>query len=440
MIDTIKLILTNVSKYPVIQTQYERTTKTGNTLIEIDKETGEVFENHKIRALLHHDTDNILPLTKRCSLHIASSVYELSYQYNVQSDSINFEFSIPKYCYGTNILQFVNYFDQDAEAQYRKLMGFVSGFARKHFIEQVDLKDIQIGRIDFCYNQFFASKYDALKYLNEQKELLTKYARSTKNDYRSYETSLSYITKRYSFKIYHKGTEFKKHDRLKLANNNKTGETIDYLQEVSDKMLRYEVTFRKAQIDYLFREKELYNPYLNFMFNEKTRKSLRLTNPKFYERSLKFSENGKNYVFAKLAQEESIRTDTVYFSLPIFRELYNFFWEYVKKYQLGVKMSVYDVLKKIDQKNEARDQISDKCLRRKLSYNKPFLVCLALLTQYYSLDNMRKSGLMPRSTFYRYQAQLKKLGYTSENRLVNVAPPTLDYLEYKFYFGKHHTK
>lgn len=440
MIDTIKLILTNVSKYPLIQTQYERATKTGNTLITIDEDTGEFFENTKIRALLHHDSNSLIPLIQRGSLHIASSLYALSYKYNVQSDSIDFEFSIPKYIYGTNILQFVNYFDQDVESQYNKLMGFVEGFANKHFIEKIDLIDLQLARIDFCYNQFFASKYDALKYLNEQKELLTKYARSTKNDYRSYETSLSYITKRYSFKIYHKGTEFKKHDKVKLANNNPTGENIDYLQEVSDKILRYEVTFRKAQIDYLFRENELYKPYLNFMFNEKSRKVFRLTNPKFYERSLKFSENGKNYVFAKLKQFEAIDTDTVYFSEDVFSVLYNFFWDYVKKYQLECKISVYDVMKKVELKNQERDQIKDPALRKKLSYNKPMIVTLALLSQYYSLDELRKTGLMAKTQFFHYQAKLKTLGFTSKNRLADIAPPSLDYLEYKYYFGKHHSK
>lgn len=440
MIDTIKITLNNVSKYPIIKTQYERATKEGSTVISIDEDTGEFLENTKIRAILHHDSNSLIPMLKRGSLHLASSNYDLSYQYHVQTDSINFEFSVPKYLYGTNILQFINYFDQDAESQYNKLMNFIKTFSDKHFIEKIDLSDLFLNRIDLCYNQFFASKFDAIKYLNEQKELLTKYARSTKNDYRSYETSLSYITKRYSFKIYHKGTEFKKHDKVKLANNNTTGENINDLQDISDKILRYEITFRKAQIDYLFKEKQLYAPYVKDLMTRDSGEWLRILTPKSYKDQLRFTETGKNYSFGKLPLKDCLLNDTVYFSFPIFKEIYNFFWDYVKKYQLNCKMSVYDVMKKVDQKNAERDSINDPALRRKMSFNKPMITVLALLSQTYSLDELRKSGLMPKTTFFRYQSKLKKLGFTSLNRLADIPPPSLDYLEYKYYFGKHHSK
>lgn len=440
MIDTIKITLSNVSKYPIIKTQYERATNEGNTTIDIDYDTGEFLENTKIRAILHHDSNSLIPLTKRGKLHIASSTYDLSYKYNVQQDTVDFEFSIPKYLYGTNILQFVNYFDQDYQAQYNKLMHFIRTFADKHFIEKIDLFDLFLNRIDLCYNQFFASKFDALKYLNEQKQLLAKYERNSKNEGVSFGTSLTYVTKRYSFKIYHKGTEFKKHDKVKLANKNPTGENIEYLQEVSDKILRYEITFRKAQIDYLFRENKLYGPYVKDILTRDAGQWLRVINPRAYKDQLNFTETGKNYVFAKMPLNDCLLNNTVYFSADIFKVIYEFFWEYVKKYQLDCKMSVYDVLKKVDQKNAERDQIKDDLVRRKMSYNKPMITVLALLSQTYSIDELRKSGLMPKSTFHHYQSRLKKLGFTSLNRLVDVVAPSLDYLDYKYYFGKHHSK
>ncbi len=440
MIDTINLKLSNVKSYPLTKLRFEQTSKSGQTVVQINEDDGEIITGGDFRALLHHDTDNIIPLTKRNTMYVPSSHYTLSYKYNIVTDCIDFDFSIPKYIHGTNILQFIKYFGQDADTQYYYLMNFIKVFINKISYEPINMVDISITRIDLCYNQFFASKYDALAYLNAQKELLPKYARSTKNDYRSYETSLSYITKRYSFKIYHKGTEFKKHDKVKLADNNPTGEGIDFLQDTADRILRYEVTIRKAQIDYLFREHELYRPYVSFFFNDRSRAGFRLHSPRYYDDIVKFCERGHNYVCVPVIQATAIRTSSVHFSKEVFTDLYKFFWDYVNKFQLECKMSVMDVMKRIDEKNTERDTISDDTLRHKNSYNKPMLTVLALLTQSYSLDSLRKSGLLPRSTFFHYQKKLKELGYTSKGKLIDVAPPSLDYLEYLSIFGFHHRK
>ena len=440
MIDTINFRLNNVTKYPIIKTQYERTSRTGETVINIDEDTGEIATNSKIRAILHHDSDNIIALSKRSKLFIASSHYNVSYFYNISQHFIDFNLSVPKYKYGTNILQFIEYFNQDCDKVYDMLVDFVRGFAQKHFFEAIDFKDLELTRIDLCYNQFFNSKYDAMTYLQEQKELLKKYARSTKNDYRSYETSLLYVTKRYSFKIYHKGTEFKKHDKRELQKKNPTNHTLDELQDISDKILRYEVTFRKAQIDYLFEQAELHTAYLAFLKNEATRKSLRLLNKDFYNRGIEFAQQSKRYVFETITQHEAIQTQMVSFDRLIFREVYNFFWDTVKKYQLTQRLSVYDVLQKIDAKNEERDMLKGMRIRQKNSFNKPMVTVLALLNQNYNLEELRKSGLFTKTTYYRYKKQLNELGINTEARLTDMPPPSLDYIDYKYYFGRYHLK
>lgn len=440
MIDTINLRLSNVRSYPLTKLRFEQTAKTGNTSFEIHEDTGEVIENTRIRALLHHDTGNIIPLTKRNNMYIASSHYSLSYRYNIAADCVDFDFSIPKYLYGSNIIQFIKYFDQGSDVLYNYLMGFITSFIKKISYEPISMADVSITRIDFCYNQFFASKYDALKYLDEQKKLLPKYARSTKNEATNYGTSLSYVTKRYSFKIYHKGTEFRKHDKRKLADNNVLGVNIDELQNDADRILRYEVTFRKAQLDYLFREKQLYNQYVKFFFSDATRRSFRLTNPQMYEHVLKFCERGHTYLCAPIKQFEAIQSGSVAFDYPIFNELYKFFWEYVKKFQLQCKMSIMDIVHKVDEKNAVRDMVGDKALRKKMSFNKPTIVLLAHMLQTYTLEELRKTGLMPKATFYRYQKKLKELGVVTTGKLVDVAPPSLDFQEYLHIFGRFHLK
>jgi hypothetical protein len=439
MIDTINFKLNNVSKYPLTRTQYERTTRTGETHVFINEDTGETTDTTKIRAILHHDSDSLIPLSKRAKLFIASSDYNISYFYNIAQDFISFEFSIPKYMYGTNIIQFVKYFSQDSNTCFDSLNAFVKSFVHKHFLDVVDLNDIELTRLDLCYNQFFNSKYDALTYLKEQKELLTKYSRSTKNDYRTYDSSFVYITKRYSFKVYHKGTEFKKNDKLKLIQNNKTGHDIVELQEISDKILRYEVTFRKAQIDYLFELNNCHVKYVPFFFSESTRKSVRLTNRHFYDSALQFCEQSKHYVFGDIKPFEAVERQTVKFDRVIFAHMFNYFWATVTKYQLKPRLSLLDVVNRAKQLNALRDEATSKSLRQKLSFNEPMVVALATLSQYESLDSLRKSGLFARSTFYRYKKQLATLGIASENILPpGMATPTLDYVDYKHYFAKHH--
>jgi hypothetical protein len=341
--------------------------------------------------------------------------------------------------YGTNIIQFISYFSQDAETCYKMLIEFVRNFANKHFIEKIDFADLELTRLDLCYNQFFNSKLDALTYLNKQKELLKKHARSTKNDYRSYETSLLYITKRYSFKIYHKGTEFRKNDRRELSKKNPTGHQIDDLQEISDKVLRYEITFRKAQINYLYEKAELYKNYIPY----KTESELyfcRTLNRNLYERIVEFSTQSKHFIFAGISDDDALRLNTVAFSQAIFIEMYNYFWETVKKYQLGVKLSLFDVIKRIDEKNKEKQDIKDPRLREKLSYHKPTLSLLATLAQYESVDDIQKSGIFSRAQFYRYKKKLAELGISSENILTEMPPPALDFVDYKYYFSKHHIK
>ncbi|WP_462265544.1 phage/plasmid replication domain-containing protein [Mucilaginibacter sp.] len=440
MIDTINFRLKNVSSYPTIKNQYERTTQTGRTDMYINEDTGEITGSNKIRAILHHDSDNIMPLSKRDSLFIASSHYSVSYHYVIAKDLIDFNFAIPKYLYGTNILQFIQYYDQTPQTIYKQLISFVKTFCKKHFSDPVKMTDIEITRLDFCYNQFFPSQYDALNYLEEQKELLTKYARSSTNKYKSWDTSFMYVTGRYSFKVYHKGTEFKRNDRKELQKKNPTGENLDHLQSMADRILRYEVTFRKSQFDYLFRQHDLHKDYIPH--NDAYFKVLAKTDKAYLQKNMDFINRGKTYVLKDNNLDHVLNTREVVFTYKLFHLLYEFFWQKVKDYQLKVKYSVTDVIKKVDALNDLRDKITldRKELRRKNSFNKPMIVTLTLLSQYYSLDELGKSGLLPRSTFYHYKDKLKQVGVDSESRLSDMPPPALDYQQYKFYFGRHHLK
>lgn len=456
MIDTIVIRLHNVeTKYPASGFRYSHTEGVGQTLVHVDESTGEVVRSGDLRAVLYHDTGTVVPLTYRNVLHLPSHNYVLSYKYVKANDFIEFEFSVPKYLYATNIFQFIKYFEQDADGMYRYFMGFVVGFLKKYITEAVDLKDVAIRRVDFCYNQFFMSEYDALTYLKEQKEIASKYNRSARNGVQ-YDTSLFYNVDKYSFKIYHKGTEFSKHDKKELGAKNPTGFAIERLQEIANRVLRYEITFRNSMFGYLWEQKELYKKYMKFYSREGVQWERAMsgdtlsmndrrgswnklyTGVDFEKKVKRFKSNAKTFFLGRHDDETCVSMNYAQFDLDVFRALYEFFWEYVKKYQLSVKMSLFEIQQKVEGLNKERDLIKDAKVRKKFSYNEPSLLLLASLIQYESLDDIKKSGLFAQSTFYRYQKQLKEIGVVSNDRLKDVNPPGLDYREYLSIFGNTH--
>src|SRR5262249_16907202 len=137
-----------------------------------------------------------------------------------------------------------------------KLETFLKTFFKTEFLFcPVDWKDVEVNRIDVCFNQMFPTRKEALKYLEYQKRLKKKYARDEAGVLREYATSLMYVTKRYSAKIYHKGSEYEKNDQKEhLKINQEKGReyfnTSEY-QGLSDRMLRYELTIRNTMLNYL---------------------------------------------------------------------------------------------------------------------------------------------------------------------------------------------
>jgi len=203
-----------------------------------------------------------------------SAHYQFTWFVNYTQDYVEFNFSIPKFKFGTNILLFIrhNYdnryvfhegisLEHNLKVAHPLLISFIQKFFRWEFLfgYHVDLKDVEINRIDICFNQVFRSKEDALLTLEYQKRLKKKYARNEDGVMKEYATSMMYVTRRYSAKIYHKGTEYEKHDKKEHKKfNEKKGtryfDTEKY-QKFSDRILRYEMTFRHTYLNYLHKSK-----------------------------------------------------------------------------------------------------------------------------------------------------------------------------------------
>lgn len=202
----------------------------------------------------------------------ASNHYTFAYFINYTKDYIEFNFSIPKYIYGSNVLMFVDHItdkgfvlsdgstmEYNIERAFEKLRGFLIQLFRVEFLNvNVDPADVEVHRIDVCFNQVFRTKPEALKYLEYQKRQRKKYSRNEEGVIRDYATSLMYTTKRYSAKIYHKGSEYEKndlkeHEKINKEKGRQYFKTNEY-KDFADRILRYELTIRNGMLNYLHKK------------------------------------------------------------------------------------------------------------------------------------------------------------------------------------------
>lgn len=106
----------------------------------------------------------------------------------------------------------------------------------------------QIYRLDICYNWLFENKEDA-KYAMGFIQRID-YPRKQKY---SYDTSVMYKGSAYTIKFYLKGPEFKKHDFKKIDDHARL-----LLYPYADRMLRYEISFKKSYLSTLFGFKKVF--------------------------------------------------------------------------------------------------------------------------------------------------------------------------------------
>jgi hypothetical protein len=411
---------------------------------------------------------------------------------NVDRNFLEFNFSIPKYIFGTNVFMFCehvwnknfNYsnnssLDYNLKCSYDRLISFIHNFFRIEFVfeEMIDFSDVEINRIDLSFNQVFFDKCHALEYLEYQKKLRKKNLNIKSNNFREYETSLMYSTKRYSVKIYHKGTEYTKHDRKEhMRINKEKGReyfNIEGLQSFSDRMLRYEVTIRDTMLSYLFN----HNLFRKNCPVHKTRyeiykkvEATKLKNDRIAKRTGTYkidlfkNKYIENHPFIRIDKNDSIihkkmsrlfnhnrrfllksnpsidafNSKTIsatfdpraFFSKALFIECAKFFKSFILEFQIKEKPSECVVRDKIAKYNsEHYDQLPVK----------EMLKIYALL-QNFTFEAIMKKELYSRATFYRYKSRFKKIGITQNSLVLTdriVAPVDLAQYHHHIIYGKN---
>ncbi len=249
----------------------ENATVNGKDIADLRKQ-GYTKPGEILSILKMNRTGEFLIKSKVAKQVNASNHYSFAYYVNYTADHIEFNFSVPKYVYGSNVLMFVDHLgdrnyefglcsqiEYNIERAYDKLVPFLKELFRMEFINvEFDARDIEVHRIDVCFNQMFQSKFEALKYLEYQKRQRKKHSRDEEGTVRDYATSLMYTTKRYSAKIYHKGSEYEKNDlKEHLRINKEKGRQYFRTEEYkafADKILRYELTIRTGMLNYLHKK------------------------------------------------------------------------------------------------------------------------------------------------------------------------------------------
>jgi len=270
MIDTIHFRLHDISLHLPLEQNLRRprgiVQKSKRVAVPVSKMIveGEEFVVYPVSYLVFQDTLKSVEHSYKSFDKLGSYHYTMAYKIDYENNHIDFNLSIPKYLYGTNVLQYltnspaINFIytfhktiETNINESYRYLLTFIKRFFDREFTSyQVFLENIEIRRIDICFNQLHPTKEDALKFLEYQSKIKKPFEREHRPNYDG--GTISIVHKDYSFKIYHKGLEFEKHDARELRKIGISPKRLKLLQNLADKTLRYELTVRPSYMSYLW--------------------------------------------------------------------------------------------------------------------------------------------------------------------------------------------
>jgi len=408
MIDTIHLSI-DARKYRSvfwqIQKNWDIKKKLGNT---------RGFLDHSHVLVRGNEFDLI-----RGSIVLPSSHYNISFAYYKQRETIEINVSIPKYEFGTNVHQFLvspidhswgasaNGFPFQKEELWSKFYNWLKKFNKEVMYDKVNIDDYRIKRIDFCYNLIFKNTIELEHYYERLKSIRMKYLRENSEKHFSYLSSIFYVGRGWSFKVYKKGVEFRKNDLKKLEKYNQEKPNkfkLTELTNVADRTLRYEMTMQNVYLSRIYRSefyrrndptwKTYKKKYYTGTEGEKRRVSFEAS--KIYLKALHKAVNFYIEVPDYVKKSNAVYDDNIYtdakFSGLFFDRLVELFWNKVGEFRIdtitAVEDKVFNMVKK--------DKLTFERIKKK--------------TKDMSLDDLRENGFISTATFYRYKKFMKRWG------------------------------
>lgn len=481
MIDTVVLrihdLVRHLSLVEWLDRQHTETGSKGKT-VRMQRFTAE-DDFTPLQKILHrnlttyHDTGEIHEVAHYN--HLKSSHYLIAYKIDYNRQFVEFNLSVPKYCYGTNVIHYntaptARHFsayehgtlETNLKEAHGRLLRFIERFLNEQFGaigEDIDRSRLEINRLDLCFNQVFPSRADALDYFAQLRKLKKKNAREGSN-YGSYRTTIMHKTDRYSFKVYHKGTEFKRNDAKELRKLNAAGASYDvaHYQQFADTILRYEMTFRNSYMSHLhmnliFRKDcHIWRHGLQLYKTNKSRKEKHSTYMAYRKtltpddkRHIDYVNNRINktkqfylevsqdvrdydretdeYEFNKVAENQQYFTYPALFSTRLMRAMSRRFMKTLKEYELNLKQDSTTILASLEKHNseinhtrkklKAHDIETKGTTGRKISVSK--IRAVLKLLESHTYEQIEEAGIFERRTWYNLRKDLEALGVTQQS-------------------------
>lgn len=233
-------------------------------------------------AMLNRKVDVIYFFNYSAEAYSPSYTNDVNIFYERYNNSLKFEFSIPKMLYGNSVTEvlpthkdhkYYRYSNRDIHSMvdywfdmihkiFEQVITDLTGnqFGRNEII----WSDVEISRLDICYNQMFDSFIEKRTYFDSLKRIGAKRINDAK--YHPDVNGLWFQTENYHFKIYDKGVDFKrtfpdlcskaeKRRKEKRNIHEAVQQTIinyEKLQTYADRLLRYELEFTNKTMSLLY--------------------------------------------------------------------------------------------------------------------------------------------------------------------------------------------
>lgn len=385
----------------------------------------ESYNIETAKAFMHNNLEyNFTKKHLHFAMYFPSSHYLLHCDLDDVRNEIKFNFSVPKFYYGINLMPNFYHHIINQEVIYDQKLSVEN--CKKSFLILLNsifescnllfedggipveamLQNITIFRVDICKNYLFTDKEEAINYLDMLRKIKVPY----KSLYapRIYETSILWVFDSYSLKVYHKGSEARK-ELEKLEQYTKGEKT--FLCSIADRTLRYELTFRTQKI------KDLYLQ----TFRDECNTFLRYPpeiQKKFAGRNLTIQMQRSNYFHnTPEGEEENVwyygkpnkkfspeNWYTPSFDLKTFVRLCQFAYEKFDQTQVKPKLRYSEMREKIKEGNSYLKYIGEKC------YNVESLIKIAKLLDEFTMEELIKDKLISRASKYNYLKKFKRLG------------------------------
>lgn len=470
MIDTIHLKIhgiRTVNKNLLNAVKYAKNKRSSLHSVEMTREEYASFINKRSTMMFfaqYADSGRTQLIDMASEFTEPSSNYKVRIRPRLDRDYLEVNLSVPKFLYGHNVGQFIidisdpifsitrhQMFKYQAQDVHNKLIKFIKFFFVRVFNTIPDFRTVQVMRIDYCYNQIFHSKQAASDYLRVQKGIRKMYYKGT--DINDYKNTVWFPATYHTFKIYAKGDEFKKHDlknlrRFNALNEGKRIKNIDRILALAERTNRYEITYKNAGIDYIYKTR--YLPRVNRRNSEEIKKYLRLNVRRRNKKLLEIQKHTWNYY-----NKQYHKRHEFYLEIPeeLKENKKNFLSErYVYKAKFDIDLfhmlatKFYEVSQEFKIKKTYGEvgmdllNIKEKLLiqKRKYSSRKNFassgisLFLQELAKNNFNFDSVKNSGIFPEASFYRYKKQLKNIGIDQRNKgtLLHVIEKPFNYEDY----------